>query len=96
VFDPLAIVLVIATNQAFKNLKPVMSMYGEPKPEPHSTIEKPLNKPKPDYTDEITTLENEIDRIRKSGAIGKRTELAITPLQEKINSLKNNENQIEY
>jgi len=96
VFDPLAIVLVIATNQAFKNLKPVMSMYGEPKPEPHSTIEKPLNKPKPDYTDEITTLENEIDRIRKSGAIGKRTELAISPLQEKINSLKNNENQIEY
>lgn len=96
VFDPLAIVLVIATNQAFKNLKPVMSMYGEPKPEPHSTIEKPLNEPKPDYTDEITTLENEIDRIRKSGAIGKRTELAISPLQEKINSLKNNENQIEY
>jgi len=96
VFDPLAIVLVIATNQAFKNLKPVMSMYGEPKPEPHSTIEKPLNEPKPDYTDEITILENEIDRIRKSGAIGKRTELAIAPLQEKINSLKNNENQIEY
>ena len=29
VFDPLAITLVIATNQAFKDLKPVKNMYGE-------------------------------------------------------------------
>jgi hypothetical protein len=33
VFDPLAIVLVIATNQAFERLKPKTNIYGEPKPE---------------------------------------------------------------
>jgi hypothetical protein len=33
VFDPLAIVLVIATNQAFEKLKPKINIYGEPKPE---------------------------------------------------------------
>jgi hypothetical protein len=32
VFDPLAIVLIIATNQSFKNLKPKLNIYGEPKP----------------------------------------------------------------
>jgi len=31
VFDPLAITLVIATNQAFKDLKPIKNMYGEDK-----------------------------------------------------------------
>ena len=40
VFDPLAITLVIATNQAFKDLKPVKNMYGEVK------TEKELIKPK--------------------------------------------------
>lgn len=34
VFDPLAIALVIATNQAFKNAKPKKNMYGEIKQEP--------------------------------------------------------------
>ncbi len=32
VFDPLAIILVIATNQSFNNLKPKFNIYGEPKP----------------------------------------------------------------
>jgi hypothetical protein len=32
VFDPLAIVLIIATNQSFNNLKPKLNIYGEPKP----------------------------------------------------------------
>jgi hypothetical protein len=32
VFDPLAIVLIIATNQSFNNLKPKFNIYGEPKP----------------------------------------------------------------
>jgi hypothetical protein len=34
VFDPLAIILVIATNQSFENLKPKFNIYGEPKPTP--------------------------------------------------------------
>jgi len=32
VFDPLAITLVIATNQAFSQIKPKLNIYGEPKP----------------------------------------------------------------
>jgi hypothetical protein len=34
VFDPLAITLVIATNQAFKNSKPKKNIYGEKKEQP--------------------------------------------------------------
>jgi len=57
VFDPLAIVLVIATNQAFANLKPVMSMYGEPKihpvpPPPPIKTERQL------ILEEIETIQN--------------------------------------
>lgn len=103
VFDPLAIVLVIATNHSFNNLKPVMSMYGEPKVEP-SPAKPPLPKPKkieskptPKNEEEIKHLEKEIQKIKKSGAIGKRTEAAVVPLQEKLNKLKKeNEDQIDY
>jgi hypothetical protein len=103
VFDPLAIVLVIATNQAFANLKPVMSMYGEPKPD-ITPLKQPLQKQKKAESktpskneDEIKHLEKEIQRIKKSGAIGKRTEAAVKPLQEKLNKLKKeDEDQIEY
>ena len=40
VFDPLAITLVIATNQAFKDLKPVKNMYGEIKVKKESITPK--------------------------------------------------------
>ena len=90
VFDPLAIVLVITTNQAFKNLKPVMSMYGEPKI-------KPTPEPEPDHTQEINKIEQEIQKIQNSGAIGRRIEAAIAPLREKLRNLrKDNDNQITY
>lgn len=94
VFDPLAIVLVIATNQAFKNTQPVMSMYGEPKTEaplPKSFVvkqKKTEQKALSEIEKEIQNTEKEIKRIRKSGAIGKRTEAAVAPLQEKINQLR--------
>ena len=52
VFDPLAISLVLATNQAFKNAKPKKNMYGEIKQEPkiQPTImvqpgKQPVNQP---------------------------------------------------
>lgn len=87
VFDPLAIILVITTNQAFKALKPVLNMYGEPKVEPQ-----------PDNTKEITQIEQEIEKIQKSGAIGKRIEQAIAPLRDRLNNLrkKDDDNQITY
>lgn len=97
VFDPLAIILVITTNQAFKNLKPVMNIYGEPK---ESLPIDPLPEPKqsnPKEEEEIQQLEKEIETISRSGAIGKRIEAAIAPIRDKINILKKkNDNQIEY
>jgi len=48
VFDPLAIALVIATNQAFKNNKPKINMYGEIKQEPN--IPEPPIMVQPDIT----------------------------------------------
>lgn len=91
VFDPLAIILVIATNQAFTNSQPVINMYGELK------TEKPIEPQQP-IQEEIKTIEEEIQKIQRSGAIGRRIEAAITPLKEKLKSLrnKNDENQITY
>lgn len=89
VFDPLAIILVIATNHAFNNLKPISTPYIESKTE-HS--------PQHDPTLEINQIEQEIEKIQKSGAIGRRIEQAITPLRKRLNTLrkKDNENQITY
>ena len=96
VFDPLAIVLVIATNQAFNNLKPKLNIYGEPKPiEPEPILEP---EPQPaDNTEEINYLTQEINRIQNSGATGRRVAAAVEPLQQRLNSLKkDDENQIIY
>jgi hypothetical protein len=90
VFDPLAIILVIATNQAFNNLKPKTNIYGEPK------IEKPI-EPQYPTQEEIKAAEDEIQRIKNSGVIGRRIETAITPLREKLKSLRNkDDNTINY
>jgi hypothetical protein len=89
VFDPLAISLVLATNQAFKNSKPKMSMYGEPKttPPPISQtpsptpkevqveVEKPLNK----EVIQDTTLPNEKSPL----------DTQINSIQQEINKIQN-------
>ena len=60
VFDPLAIVLIIATNQSFKNLKPKLNIYGEPKPtiieeyQPDPAIEQK----KQNIIEEMTHIQN--------------------------------------
>jgi hypothetical protein len=92
VFDPLAITLIIATNQAFNKLKPTIGIYGEP------INQKPEQPSIPDNTQErILHLEAEIERIRKAGATQKRTEAAISPLQAELNALRvKYENSIEY
>ena len=51
VFDPLAITLVIATNQAFKDLKPVKNMYGENKVEKEPI--KPKYNPLKEHSEDI-------------------------------------------
>ena len=96
VFDPLAIVLVIATNQAFNNLKPKTNIYGEPKPiEPEPILEP---EPQPiDNSEEINRLTQEINRIQNSGATGRRVAAAVEPLQQRLRDLKkDSENQIIY
>jgi hypothetical protein len=91
VFDPLAITLIIASNQAFTNLKPVMNIYGEPK-QPTPTI----IKTKSDPTEEINNIEEELEKIYNSGATQKRKESAAAPLREKIQNLKSDDNIKEY
>jgi hypothetical protein len=92
VFDPLAIILVITTNHAFKNLKPKPEPDPEPKPEP-----EPEPKPKRDISYEINQLEEEKNKLINSGVNYLAKDNIIHSIQEKINKLKsNNDNIIEY
>jgi hypothetical protein len=86
VFDPLAITLVIATNQAFEQRKPKINIYGEPKPiepEPQSI------NPKEEIEAEKQAIQAEIDRINRSGATGRKTAPAIEQLQNRLRDLDN-------
>jgi hypothetical protein len=96
VFDPLAIVLVIATNQAFNNLKPRTNIYGEPKFIEPELPQEPNPQPI-DNSEEINRLTQEINRIQNSGATGRRVTAAVEPLQQRLRDLKkDSENQITY
>ena len=55
VFDPLAITLVIATNQSFKNSKPKKNMYGEDK----------VETPKRDWSREIPSVDVQAELEKK-------------------------------
>ena len=60
VFDPLAITLIIATNQAFEAIKPKKNIYGEiktPEPEP---------QPDPAIEQERQNIIREMDKIQNS------------------------------
>jgi hypothetical protein len=61
VFDPLAIVLIIATNQSFKNLKPKLNIYGEPKPTPivqEYHLNPTIEQEKQNIIEEMTHIQN--------------------------------------
>ena len=61
VFDPLAIVLIIATNQSFNNLKPKFNIYGEPKPTPITQEYQPdpaIEQEKQNIIEEINKIQN--------------------------------------
>ena len=62
VFDPLAIILVIATNQSFNNLKPKLNIYGEPKPTPITQE----YQPDPAIEQEKQNIIEEMGRIQNS------------------------------
>jgi hypothetical protein len=61
VFDPLAIILVIATNQSFKNLQPKLNIYGEPKPTPITQEYQPdpaIEQEKQNIIEEMGKIQN--------------------------------------
>jgi len=95
VFDPLAITLVIATNQAFEQKKPKLNIYGEPKitptpPEPNPTFNSPPIFTQPDYAEqEKLRIQQEIEKVQKSGTSMRKSGLAIQDLQNKIKDLDN-------
>jgi len=62
VFDPLAIILVIATNQSFKNLQPKLNIYGEPNP----TLITQEYQPNPAIEQEKQNIIEEMEKIQNS------------------------------
>ena len=84
VFDPLAIILVIATNQSFKNLKPKLNIYGEPKPTPITQE----YQPDPAIEQEKQNIIEEMSRIQNSnrGSSFSRSS-ALNDLNNRLSSL---------
>jgi hypothetical protein len=85
VFDPLAIVLIIATNQAFNNLKPKSIIPIEPEP----TQPQPVFT-QPDYAEqEKARILQEIEKIQRSGVSGRKAGPAIENLHNRLRDLDN-------
>ena len=83
VFDPLAITLVIATNQAFKNLKPKRGIYREPKNPILLENETPghRNPPPPPSPTNPNPKNQQIDKIIKSGYSVKKKKKMIKDIE---------------
>ena len=85
VFDPLAIVLIIATNQAFNRLKPkpippIEPEYIEPKPIPTH----------PDHIEqEKQRIIQEIQKIQNSGVSSRKAGIVIDQFQNRLRDLEN-------
>ena len=98
VFDPLAITLVIATNQAFDRIKPRTNIYGEPKPIEPEPIVEPIIEPiiesqsiiDPNIEAERQNILRELQKIQNSGASSKKLGNAAIELQNRLKSLDNN------
>ena len=84
VFDPLAIVLIIATNQSFNNLKPKLNIYGEPK----STPITQEYQPDPAIEQEKQNIIEEMGRIQNSnrGSSSSRSSV-LNDLNNRLSSL---------
>ena len=84
VFDPLAIILVIATNQSFNNLKPKFNIYGEPKPTPITQE----YQPDPVIEQEKQNIIEEMNKIQNSnrGSSSSRSS-ALNDLNNRLSSL---------
>ena len=90
VFDPLAIVLIIATNQAFNNLKPKLIPLTEPEPilPPVDPIPIELTPIEPNPIEQqIQQIQHEIGRVERSGADHASRGRALNELHRKLSSL---------
>jgi len=92
VFDPLAITLVIATNQAFDRIKPKINIYGEPKPiEPEPIKPEPIHEGlPPSVEEEKQRILQQIRREENSGASSKKRGIVVQELYNKLSSLEDN------
>jgi exonuclease VII small subunit len=88
VFDPLAITLVIATNQAFDRIKPKMNIYGEPKPIEPVIESEPIVDPNIEL--ERQNILREMQRIQNSGVSSKKLGNAVVKLQNRLRDLDDN------
>lgn len=90
VFDPLAITLIIATNQAFEFGKPKFNIYGEPKnlhPKP-----EPQNDPQSGITlteEEKLRIQKEIELVQQTNTSSKKKGLKIKELQDQLRDIDN-------
>ena len=94
VFDPLAITLVIATNQAFDRIKPRTNIYGEPKPIESEPIGESIIESQPiidpNIEAERQNILRELQKIQNSGASSKKLGNAAIELQNRLKSLDDN------
>ncbi len=96
VFDPLAITLVIATNQAFAGIKRKTNIYGEPKfTDDTLSITYPgqvifEEEPAPNVEEEKQKIQNEINQIENSGVSGRKRGQVIEELQNRLRNLDDN------
>ena len=98
VFDPLAIALIIATNQSFKNLKPKLDVDNEPLPPP-SPKTTPLSQltQNNEIDFKIDSLKKEINKTQNSTVSSKKKGLALNNLNEQLKNYQDlKDNQIEY
>ena len=98
VFDPLAIALIIATNQSFKNLKPKLDVDNEPLPPP-SPHTPPLSQltQNNEIDFKIDSLKKEINKTQNSTVSSKKKGLALNNLNEQLKNYQDlKDNQIEY
>ena len=91
VFDPLAITLVIATNQAFNQNRPKFNIYGEPKPIEPEPITTPITEGiPPSVEEEKQRVLQQIRREENSGASSRKKGMILHELHNKLSSLDDN------
>jgi hypothetical protein len=91
VFDPLAITLVIATNQAFNQNRPKFNIYGEPKPiESEPTAAPIFEGIPPSVEEEKQRVLQQIRREENSGGSSRKKGMVLHELYNKLSSLDDN------